>query len=289
MAHNGITGKKGCIGMLVLLAAMLLSGCFQIERTVSVKPDGSGTVEEIALLSKELTSMFDNMDAGGEGAKGEQEKKSAKNRLAEEEKTARAKAAEMGEGVTLLSVTPLKRGDFEGYRVVYGFRDINKLKLAADATPADQKGKPGKFNSYQLTRGEQNVLVFRNGSSQSTPPAAEEGQTAAQSAAGQEQQPEDAKAALEMLKQIFNGMRIAERIVVVDGTITESNAAFRAGSVITVMDVDFGKLLETKPEELSKLQSIPQDDRQKLLIAMGKIQGFKVDMNEELRVVFKGK
>lgn len=289
MAHGDIIGKKGFIGMLVVLAAMLLSGCFQIERTVSVKPDGSGTVEEIALLSKELTSMFDNMEGGGEAAKGEQEKKSARNRLAEEEKTARAKAAEMGEGVSLLSVTPLKRGDFEGYRVVYRFSDINKLRLAADATPADQGGNTGKFNSYQLTRGEQNVLVFRNGSAKSTPTAAEEGQPAAQPAAGKEQQPEDAKAALEMLKQMFNGMRIAERLVVLDGTITESNAAFRSGAEITVMDIDFGKLLETKPEELAKLQSIPQNDKQQLLVAMSKIQGFKVDMNEELRVVFKGK
>ena len=290
--------KKGFLTTLMVLATALLAGCFQSERTVQVKADGSGTVEEIVLLSKALTGMLDAATEGGNEAAGDAKgaaPKKKEDQLAAQEKEARAKLAGMGEGVSLVSVTPVQRGDFEGYKAVYAFKDINTLKLASDPTPGTPGGGSGKATTFRFTRGENSVLVVSSGSA--APPEAKETKEASaakpDAPAGAESQPAageapkaDQEAAMQMLKQMFTGMKLSEKIVV-EGTIVESNALFRSGPEITVVDVDFGKLLSTKPEELTKLQSVPQDDKEKLLLAMSKIQGFKVDMNDELRVVFR--
>ena len=60
----------------------------------------------------------------------------------------------------------------------------------------------------------------------------------------------------EQMKKIFQGMKIALSVTV-DGKILETNAAYRDGSKITLMEVDFGKLMEM-PEQLAKFsQSKP--------------------------------
>jgi hypothetical protein len=286
MSDRSVIAQKASLGILLILTAALLAGCFQIERTVKIRPDGSGTVEETVLLSKELTGMFDKI---GEGVASTNTDKTVSrdktNRLAEEEKTARAKIADMGEGISLVAVTPITRGNFEGYQAVYGFSDINKLKLQSDSTPADQGPGSGKRTLFRFTGGEDKVLVVTSGFTRSKEPS-EPSTAQSQPATGQNQQA-DQEAALEMLKQMFNGMKISQRIVVVDGMIVESNALFRTGSEITMMDIDFDKLLNFKPGELAKLQSAPQGDKQQLLVAMSKIPGFKVDLNDELRVVFR--
>jgi hypothetical protein len=278
--------KKMCLLALFIFATALLAGCFQVERTVRLNADGSGTVEETMLLGKSLTEMFDKM-AGGDEASGtaKASPKSTGELLAEEEKTARANAAGMGDGVSLVSVTPVTRGAFEGYRVVYSFKDINSLKLQADPTPTDQGGGSGKANTYLFTRGESNVLVFKSGAvtGKDTPTAKTEPETRPSA----EQNKQNDQEALNMLKQIFDGMRISERIIINDGTIIESNALFRNGQEITLFDIDFGKILATNPEELMKLQAVPQGDKQKMLLAMSMIPGFRVDLNDELKVVFR--
>lgn len=276
--------KKLCIGFFLVLVTALLTGCFQVERTVRLNPDGSGTVEEITLLGKSLTGMFDAMDAGGEGAS--PDKAPAKKDLfSQQEKSAREKVGQMGEGVTVVSVVPVTREDFEGYKAIYAFKDINKLSLPSDATPADQGAGSGKSITYQLTGDKTKTLVIKHPPANKAPATQDQPET--QPAAAETQQA-DQQASLELFKQMFQGMKISERIVIVGGTVVESNALFRSGPEITVFDVDFGKLLSTKPEELAKLQAVPQNDKEKLLQAMGTIKGFKVDMNEELRVVFKG-
>lgn len=273
--------------ILLGLATALLAGCFQVERTVRLNPDGSGTVEEIVLVGKTLTGMFDAMDAGNAGDSTEKAP-AKKSFVDQQQESARDKVAKMGEGVSLVSVTPVTQGEFEGFKAVYAFKDINKLQLPADATPADQGAGSGKAITYQLTGGDKKTLVVRNPPTPKAPTAPDQPETQQVAATSpQGDQPADQQG-LELLKQMFNGMKITERIVIEKGTVLETNALYRTGSEITMVDVDFGKLLSTNPAELAKLQAVPPNDKEKLLQAMGTIQGFKVDVNEELRVVFKG-
>ncbi|MCM0084256.1 hypothetical protein L4X63_21975 [Geomonas sp. Red32] len=298
--------KRIAAAGVVVLVSALLAGCFQIDRTVHLKADGSGTVEETVMISKTLTSMFDMKEPGAEGNKPEPKKK--EDELAEVEKTARAKVAGMGEGVSLVSVTLVQKGDFEGYRAVYAFKDINKLTLEADATPVDKGPGSGRTTSFHFTRGANSVLVMKNGAAlpkeqvaaaaappvadapaadapAADAPAAGAPAAAAMSPAGADNP--QAQQAMDMLKQMFNGMRFSDKIMI-EGTVIESNALFRTGPEITLVEVDLGELLKKKPEELMKLQqAVPPDDKQKMLAAMSKIPGLKVDLNDELRVVFR--
>ncbi len=60
------------------------------------------------------------------------------------EEQARALAAQMGDGVTLLSSMPIKTAAAEGRASVYGFRDITKLRVSqAPATPGDASIRAG--------------------------------------------------------------------------------------------------------------------------------------------------
>ncbi len=280
----------------LLLVVALLAGCFQTERTVRLKPDGSGTIEELVLLSAMISGLMNSADATEEkasqpGEAKEQQpaaEKKKKEMFSEEE--GKARAATLGEGVTFVSFKAEKRDGFEGYRAVYAFKDINKLRLSSDpempGNNASAEKKDSQY-SFSFTKGKQLTLVLKNNKpgtqakAEAAPPAENKPEPAVKSEEGKDATAEAGNA--EMVKMFFNGMRFADRLII-EGSVVESNATYRNGSEITLMDVDFAKAMNFT-KELTQLQQA-KDDSQQAKEIMKKIPGFKVDMNDELKVVF---
>jgi hypothetical protein len=91
--------------------------------------------------------------------------------------------------------------------------------------------------------------------------------------------------ALEQVKQMFEGMRVA-MIIEIDGKLVKTNATHVDGNRITLMDMDFGKLLEA-PEKFkmfAKINPKTVEDAKKLV---KNVPGIKVDLNDKVEIKFK--
>ncbi len=92
--------------------AFLAAGCIDSKAVLTVNPDGSATLEHTLYMKK------DKDDAGGE--------KPIDKVKADMQKG----VAQLGEGVTLASVTPAAaREGWRGYKIVYSVADVTKLKV----------------------------------------------------------------------------------------------------------------------------------------------------------------
>ena len=108
----------------VPLAAMAagLSSCIEINETVNLKKDGSGTITEETLMGAQMSAMMDQLAALGGGAGGGGDMFS--------EEAAKKRAALLGKGVTVAKVEKLDKDGRKGGRVTFSFTDINTVTLS---------------------------------------------------------------------------------------------------------------------------------------------------------------
>ena len=284
-------------GVLMLLC---LVGCIQVDTVVKLKPDGSGTIEETVLMSKEFVKQMEMMvtQMAAELGAEEKEGETAKGFDMFNEDELKEKASALGEGVTYVSGKKVVTGEAEGFHATYAFTDINKLKLnqnPSDKAPSEAggpapgaKGEKKELIMFQFTKGPPATLIVKMPSQKpADKPAVTE-----KPAVSEEPEPEEDEgmeeqdaAAAEMMKQMFKGMKIAIAIEV-EGSIVETNATHREGSRVTLMEIDFGKLIadvekfekfaERQPETIEEVKSLMKD-----------LPGIKVELNEQVMIKFK--
>ncbi|HEX7260378.1 MAG TPA: hypothetical protein VF258_01035, partial [Luteolibacter sp.] len=116
--------KRLLLAITSTLAVLVLPGCLQNETIIHLNKDGSGTLVEQTTLGAQMMAMLAQMSALG-GAE-------AKDPLAEmfSVEKAKARAATMGEGVTVEKSVPFEAGGNKGARTTYHFTDINKLRFS---------------------------------------------------------------------------------------------------------------------------------------------------------------
>src|SRR5580765_7106256 len=102
---------------LALLAVLGVTGCLQVDKVVKLKPDGSGTVEETVVMSKEVIAQMRQMTSGLGALGGDKPAASgaapAFNLM--DEKKLREAAGKMGVGVTFVSAKPVTTASGEGF------------------------------------------------------------------------------------------------------------------------------------------------------------------------------
>lgn len=256
--------------VLIGAAAVAAVGCIQGEREIRVEADGSGRIEDSVKLVGEFAEMmqgFEEMD----GEKTEEQK------LAEKEEQARAAGAKMGPGVSLVS---FEVGEDGSQKTVYAFEDISKLSIADTPTPpgADEEegeGEDGDDEVYTFrfeAGGEASTLVL-------VAPASDGGGGEAPAEAPSE---EEKQQMVGMFKGMFEGARIRTTLTV-GGEILETNTPHREGSTITVLEVDFEKLLADQESVEAMATSPDRPDRAML----AGVTGVTLFSEPELTVRFK--
>jgi hypothetical protein len=281
------TGKGVVMGAALRIVALccvisLVAGCFQVETRVSVKPDGSGVVEERMLISDKVAQQIDEMAKAFAGPEGKTEPFSLHDR-----KKLVARAREMGEGVALVSSREVHEAGYTGYVAVYSFRDITRVRLSSDGAK-----KMAESGEKDAARGEKPILfrftpgktarlvVIPPGEEMKAKPAVKEAAEKSDEEGKPKPTPEQEKEAREMLK----GMRFSF-VIEVKGHVVESNATHREGNRITLFDFDFDKM----GANMESLQSLKRAET--LSFAEAKdvlkgIPGFKMDMNDRLEILF---
>jgi hypothetical protein len=72
----------------------------------------------------------------------------------------------------------------------------------------------------------------------------------------------------------------------VEGVVVQTNATHREGSRITMMELDFGKLLEM-PEKLLQFSQLEPETLEDAKKFMKDLPGIKAEMNKEVMIKFK--
>lgn len=272
-----------------LAAALLtlgLSGCLQIEKIVKLKPDGSGTIEETVMMSKAGVAQMQQMAAGFGEAGGKKEDKPAKGFDLLDEPKLKAAAEKMGEGVTYVSAKKIETETSSGFVAVYAFTDINKVKL--DQNPGDAMPTPGGVKTADGPGGKKSEPVtfkFTKGSPAELIVKMPEPDMKAGAKKKEEQPAGMEDMAMQMMQQMFKDMKISMAVEVA-GTIKETNAEYKSGSRVTLMEMDFNKLL-ANPEKFKKMAKEDPKTLQETKALMKGIDGMKVETAPEVKIKFQ--
>jgi len=277
--------RKLKITTILLLSIFVLAGCLEVQTTVSVKPDGSGTVRERVLVKSDMLIMMMKM-AKSMKEDGDENGKKKKSGLFDEQEL-REKAETMGEGVTYKSGKILSSDDGEGYEATYAFKDINTLHVSetpdieppSPSSPDEDEGEEEKSEkkeiTFEFTKGSPATLVVH------VPPSNRNKDTKDEP----EDEQEETESGIEMARMMLKDLRIST-VVEVQGTVVESDASFRDKSKITLMDIDFGKLLadENLIRKAMKRNDISDDEARAL---MKEYPGLKIELNKTTTVRFR--
>lgn len=222
----------------VLVAAVLFASCINVSSTLTVRPDGSGTVTERILLPAQVTMMMRSLQQFGDSSDGSQAL------FTEEEVRDRVESMP---GMRVESVTMLSDDRGEGYEAVYAFNNLNDVSYdpaPGDVLPDDASTTTADNPMDLLSAVD---LSFTPGSPATltvTMPR-DDDQEVDDDSLSVDPSTEDPSSPREerMIRQMLqdSGLRLAVNI---EGSIVETNATHRSGSTITLIDIDFGKTME---------------------------------------------
>lgn len=252
-----------------LAVIMMCAGCMEVNSEILVKKDGSGTITETAYMTAEGSAMMKGMaDQMGAKSQGQGPKLLDKEKL-------QKKADAMG--AKLVSAEEVKAEDGrEGYKAVFSFDDISKLKMFMGDTPQPAKdGKEQNF-TFEFTKGAPAKLVMK-----SPPFDPEKGPI------GGDMPPDDAQAKQQimMMKSMVKGMTAWMRLTV-EGKITETNATHvnKDKTGITIMKMDFDKMTA----DVDKFIAMSRiKDEAKAKEAVVDMPGLDIETNDTVTIVFE--
>lgn len=259
------------------LAAVALAstGCLRATYTLNLKPDGSGTIHQTMAMTAAAMGQAGMMMGAESGS------------LIPDETKLRAAAAEMGTGVRFLNSTPYTTAGFKGVTAVYAFDDIRTLSLSMDKmmaagmdTPVADKA-PDAEVKLSFARAANGTTLMLTMPQLPKPTAEEEAQAraAAEKAGVPSKMPPEAEA---MMKQLLNGL-LVEVALNVDGTIVSTNAPYRQGNKLVLLQLDGSELLKAGLN-MSQMMNMSGGNMQEQLL---KTPGVKFVTLPEIRIQFR--
>ena len=286
---------KYCSLILAALTSLCLSGCFQVERVVKLKADGSGTIEETVTMGSAMIAQMKAMQAGFggafEGAVEGADKDAAKDKPKDkpaakpfellDEAKLKEEAKKMGEGVTFVSAKKITSKDREGYAATYAFTDINKVRL--DMAPPDMGSKGGPEVSTKAD--EPLTFKFAKGKPATFEVAIPTPKKDAKEAAADPTQEAMQEAMLPMMQQMFKDMRLAVAIEV-QGKIVATNAQYKDASRVTIADIDFNKIL-ADPAKFKAMAKITDPNSAEGKAFLKTVPGIKIETNSPVKISFQ--
>jgi len=254
----------------VLVLTLVCSGCLKSTTVISVRPDGTGTIVQETGLSPEALAMLQGFAGAAAGQKG-----GSPEIFGE----AQAKKAASTMGVRFISGEPIKTAELEGYRARFAFDDVRTLQMKMNQNPTEGLGDgshaAAPFGFGFDRRGDSALLTITM--PQENPTAALDRIAPGLGRAGKGSAEENQQA-LEMMKAMMKGLYVDVSLDI-DGRIVKTNAPHVDGRRLTLMQIDFDKLL-ANATALQKLQSASD------LKSLGAVPGLKVITEPTVTVEF---
>ena len=263
---------------LFLFISVLFTGCLEVNTTIHLNKDGSGTLEESVLMSSQVVQMISAFATSFDSTAADTNKFS----LFKEDQLI-ADTVKYGSKVKYVSGKEVKEDGKEGYNVVYSFSNINKLKINQNPnSKIDMEGvefeedTAHEFLQFDFTPGEPASLTIKMPSIKD--------QEVSNEAPAQDTASVNTEGMDELLK-LMKDMRIALNLDV-NGTITETNASYVKGSNITLFDIKFNELLDN-PEKLKMFKQENPKNLEEIKKIVENLPGIKVELNNPVNIKFE--
>ncbi|MBK1835263.1 hypothetical protein [Roseibacillus ishigakijimensis] len=240
-----------------LLALVGLSGCLEMDISVNLKKDGSGTLVETMTFNAQTAAMMKMGAAEG-----------AEDPFAEfNEEELKKKAAEYGEGVEFVGVEKSENADGSlSFKSTYKFADVDDLNYDPGKAMGDEsEGNPMADFSF-----EDGVLTIV------TPDPSKEEMAMAGDMSDEE---------MAMMAPMMAGLKMSFKIVA-EGGIAKTNALHHEGDTVTVMAFDFDEIQKNEGG-MKALNSLEAENRAKFTKKAAEIKGFKVESQEKVTIKLK--
>jgi hypothetical protein len=240
---------------------------------IDLKPDGSGTIVQETGLTSQALAMIKGFGAANQQQGGEKPPEI----FGEEQ----ARKAADAMGVTFVSGEPFSGNGMEGYRARFSFTDITKVKMsmdqsAAQLTTPDAKPKEPPFSFTFDKKPASSLLTIQLADAAMGGPKLLPEMPGA--GAGGDADKAQAAQALGMMKMMMSGLFV-DVSMNVNGKIVNSTAPYVEGSRVTLMQIDFDKLM-ADAASLEKLQAA------KDLKALSNIPGLKILNSPKVTIEF---
>ncbi len=275
-----------------IIICAVLSGCIQDDMIIHLKPDGSGTIEETVKLSNAVMESFQNIaNQMSQGDAISKENPQVQDPVASMIKEARARETQYGPGVKFVSAIPVKTETMSGYKVIYSFKDINTLRInqnpeskTGQPVGKDDKPKRDEMIRFKLTKDKVSTLTITmpEGENEIKNGPADNVKQVNQSQPAQQNPDPNAT---EMTKMIFKDMSV-KIILDVEGTILKTNATYHDKAQLTLLDMQFGKIIEN-PKIFEKLNIAQPGTIEEMKAQVKEIPGLKIEMNNPVEVIFQ--
>lgn len=258
---------------------LLLVGCLQVDTTINVAKDGSGTINEKVLLSRTFVNMMK------EFAQAFQDSTSTEEFSFFKEDEIRADAKDYGKDVKYVSHELISDDNWEGFEVVYSFNDITKIKIQPDPGSKvgmdDEEGETTADEEYyffKFKKGDVSELIIDRPPIELNSDSEENKDTVETSEQNDEEMGE------EFLK-MMEGMKI-NIAVQVDGKIASTNASYVDGSNITLFQMDFSEMMKDK-ENFKEFKNKEPKNIEEMKEFLEKFPGMKIEVEKPISVKFK--
>ena len=296
--------------LAALWPVIFLFGCIQDHMVVYVKNDGSGTIEETVLMANTMFDVMNSLETGLKGLNkeakdpsdndtphgGQKPEKEVKkihdDLIAEMLKDAEMKTTQFGSQVKLVSVTPVKTDSANGYKAVYTFQDIGQVRInqnpGENADKRVERGAPAKgeeFIYFTFSKGSPAKLVVAFPNSLNDAGKEQDVTKNNNEPLERKDDKETEEATIEMMKTLFKDMKLSIKLQF-DGVIVKTNAAYREGSTVTLMDMDFVKIAGNVAL-LKQMSAAKPNSIEEMKPLLKGIPGLKMENNNPVIVEFQ--
>jgi len=284
--------------LILATACIFFQGCFSIDVTVKLNPDGSGTLVERMLLQKQfleqMKQLAEGLAAGG-GKTGKAQAVLQGDMFSEQQ--AAKRAASYGPGVELVSARKISDAAAEGMEAVYSFKDVSQLRLDQKpgsmipgapslGQPAAPSGMPQALRFEKLPGGH-SLLTLRIPWEKSQSLEEREKVPTARSAG---EEPPVSQEQLAQAMQMFRGMRVS-LAVEPKGTLVSTNSPYVTGNRVTLFEMNMDEVLASAadPASLTRMVSAPPADAAEARKVLEQFKGIKFCLEPEIKIEFSPK
>jgi hypothetical protein len=258
------------------VSVLALSACLNTSTLIRVAPDGSGTIEQTLLFNaKSIENAFAGMGFKPTG------KSSSRSGPAMDEASMKKAAESLGNGITLVSVTPVKQpSGYEGVTARFRFADITALDTSEFLMPGPAKElSPGADGSgsgdrvrFTMQRTPAGTSVLTATFDDTTSGSGKSSKNKNNAGPGL-----DDPEVRQIVKTLFKGFRIGIDLEVI-GQVVRADADHVNGKRITIAEIDMEELL-LNGDKLNSLDKVlgPDASIAEMRPHLNKIKGLKIN------------
>lgn len=275
---NEIMKKKITLLLTFILLSSFFAGCLQIETTLKVEKDGSGTINEKVLFSKTFVKMIKDFTEAF------QDSGSTEEFTLFETDNIKADAKNYGENVKYVSHELISNENWEGYQAVYSFNDITLVQISPDPDSKvaldDQSTETEKEEEYyffKFVKGDTPQLIIDRPDIELSADTDEFDESEKTEQTSEEENEEFIK--------MMEGMKV-DVAVEVDGEILNTNATYVQGSKITLFEMNLSEMMKNK-EVFKEFKKNEPDNIEEMKQYLEMLPGLKIEVEKPITITFK--